>query len=472
MRAWVVLISLLFVGSFTFAQVRPGPTSYLTYGRAPLLQQQYQPPDGYVLPEVALYHPPSPPRRNVSTSDSYAFLVTMMLVLTWFTGIVRWLFGAIVQIQRPQFGIKKDYTNQPSVSILLPCYNEGEHVYETIVSLLKSNYPALDVIATDDCSRDDSWQWIQKAAAEFPNVRALRNPINMGKTRTILNACDYSQSEFVIIVDSDTIFGPDAIREMIACFADKTLGAVGAPAHVKNNNDNALTTFQTYLYYLGFRLAKVPECFWRTVGCLGGYALTMKRSILLEIKPDLEARHWFGIKIRDGEDRFITHQVLLHGYNTYMDMQADVWTIVPSDFKAYFLQQLRWRRSYTRDFTFTLRTLWRHVGKVHPSIMYTYVLSPIVTLIGLVQLATYGLSNPLNWVDPRKVIVFVGLSFFVVLMARRLHPHQGLNNPLKLLMFVTWWLVNNLFLTPLAFLTLDSGGWGNRDKTVLKGEKA
>jgi cellulose synthase/poly-beta-1,6-N-acetylglucosamine synthase-like glycosyltransferase len=84
-----------------------------------------------------------------------------------------------------------------------------------------------------------------------------------------------------MIVDSDTTIGPDCIRELAACLGDPRLGAVGAPAIVRNPNDNALTTFQVFIYYLGFQLYKQPECAVRQVGVIGGYAFMLRRAIML-----------------------------------------------------------------------------------------------------------------------------------------------------------------------------------------------
>ena len=55
----------------------------------------------------------------------------------------------------------------------MPCYNEGKTVYETIESISKSNYPndKFEVIAQDDCSVDDSYEWMLKAQRDFTNIR-------------------------------------------------------------------------------------------------------------------------------------------------------------------------------------------------------------------------------------------------------------------------------------------------------------
>lgn len=399
--------------------------------------------------------------------DQFLAICTAIALLV---GIVRYVIGGILRIAHPNVGVKKDYSFVPTVSVLLPCYNEGSHVYDTVVSINKSDYPKdkLEIIVTDDCSVDDSYQWILKAAAEFPNVSAFKNEKNEGKTITILNALARSKAEIVIIVDSDTLLHQRAIRELMACLADKRLGAVGGPASVRNPNDNALTAFQVYLYYLGFQLGKTIENMTRTVGVIGGYLFAIRRELFEEIRPDLEKRNWFGVKVKDGEDRFITHNILLRGHGTYMDMSATCWTTVPNTFNKYWGQQLRWRRTTIRDFFFTLRQIPVHGLKMSTMSLYVYVLTPIIIFVSIIHVALMFFMNPGDWIASDRLLIFLAYSFVAIWLVQIFHPDQAVKNPLKLLVWSTWWIVNNLLLAPLALFTLDFDGWGNRDKTVVQ----
>nr|WP_312075755.1 glycosyltransferase [Chryseobacterium sp.] len=53
----------------------------------------------------------------------------------------------------------------PTCTIIVPAYNEGELVYHTLKSISESNYPKekLEIMAIDDGSKDDTWEWIKKA---------------------------------------------------------------------------------------------------------------------------------------------------------------------------------------------------------------------------------------------------------------------------------------------------------------------
>lgn len=399
------------------------------------------------------------------------FFILFSAIVIMLNGMIRWFISGIIRITgSTEKGIRKNYANQPTVSILLPCYNEGKAVYNTIEALAASDYPEglMEIIATDDCSIDDSWDWILKAAQDFKTIKVtpVRNPHNMGKTKTILNALAASSREIVCIVDSDTIVAPRAIKELMACLADERLGGAGGPAAVSNPNDNSLTMFQVYLYYLSFHLGKAVESYFRTVGCVGGQLFAIRRLLFEDIRPQLEGRNWFGAHCIDGEDRFITHQILLRGYGTYIDVTAENVSAVPNTFKSYWGQQLRWRRSATRDFFFTMRRLPEHMKKIGPMGIYVYFLTPLVQFVAILDILFIAVGGLTGMAIMSRVMGFLGVTFLIFLLSFEVYKGDSrVKNPLGMVTWFSWYIVNNMLLVPLALFTLDSGSWGNRDQT-------
>ena len=257
-------------------------------------------------------------------------LLWLIMVLCLLISVAKYLMGIILRLSFPSAKVKKDYSHQPMVSVLMPCYNEGRTVYETIESISKSNYPVdrFEVIAQDDRSVDDSYEWILKAQRDFTNirVRAGRNEVNCGKARTVCNALQLSTADIIISIDSDCIFHPDAIRELTACFSESRIGSVGGRVGVRNPNDGIMTSIQAIVDYSAFQLYKIPENWTRSVCCISGCLFAIRRNSLLQIEPVIRALHWFGIPVTQGEDRFLAHQTLLRGYGTYINNDAVCWT--------------------------------------------------------------------------------------------------------------------------------------------------
>src|SRR5580704_10471481 len=393
-------------------------------------------------------------------------LVWLILILCLLISVIKYTFALILKWSVPGATVKKDYTYQPTVSVLMPCFNEGKTVYETIESISNSNYPndRFEVIAQDDCSVDDSYAWMLKAQRDFSNIRVRvgRNTANSGKARTVCNALQHSTAELMISIDSDCIFHPDAIRELASCFSEPKIGSVGGRVGVRNPNENAITAIQTFIYYAAFKVYKVPENWTRSVGCISGCLFAIRRELLLEIEPKIRSRHWFGIPVNQGEDRFLTHQTLLRGYGTYINNDALCWTTVPNTLSVLFKQQLRWRRSIVRDFFFTLRTLPQHVWKLHPNTVLTLVLTPLGAVVGFLVVVTMLTSDPLAWAGPVPLITALGIGAILTWVIKRYSAKEAVTHPLAFAAYVAWSLVSSLFLTPLALCTMDSADWGTR----------
>lgn len=403
-------------------------------------------------------------------------LLWLILVLCLLISVVKYVMGMILRLTSRGIKIQKDFSCEPTVSVLMPCYNEGKTVYETIESISKSNYPSdkFEVIAQDDCSVDDSYEWMLKAQRDFTNIRVRtgRNEANSGKARSVCNALQLSTAEIIISIDSDCIFDREAIRELTSCFAEPHIGSVGGRVGVRNPNDGVITTIQTIMYYFAFQLYKIPENWTRSVGCISGCLFAVRRELLLEMEPAIRSRHWFGVPVNQGEDRFLTHQTLLHGYGTYINNDALCWTTVPNTLSVLFKQQLRWRRSIVRDFFFTLRTLPQHVWKLHPNTILTLMLVPLGALVGLLVAITMLTSNPLAWAGPVPVLGALGIAAVLSWVIKKYSVKETLAHPLAFGAYVAWSVVSNLFLTPLALCTMDSADWGTRTKRQNESEAA
>src|ERR1700683_662983 len=395
-------------------------------------------------------------------------LVWLILFLCLLISVFKYTLALILKWSVPKATVEKDYTYQPTVSVLMPCFNEGKTVYETIESIGNSNYPneKFEVIAQDDCSVDDSYDWMLKAQRDFSNikVRVGRNTVNSGKARTVCNALQSSAADLIISIDSDCIFHPDAIQELAACFSEPKIGSVGGRVGVRNPNENAITAVQTFIYYAAFQLYKIPENWTRSVCCISGCLFAIRRELLLEIEPAIRGRNWFGIPVNQGEDRFLTHQTLLRGYGTYINNDALCWTTVPSTLSVLFKQQLRWRRSIVRDFFFTLKTLPQHVWRLHPNTVLTLVLTPVGALVGFLVVVTALTSDPRAWAGPLPLISALAIGAVLTWVIKKYSAKEAVTHPLAFGAYVAWSLVSSLFLTPLALCTMDSADWGTRTK--------
>ncbi|MBL8620203.1 MAG: glycosyltransferase [Myxococcales bacterium] len=389
----------------------------------------------------------------MSTFPLYLFIFIVFLN--------RYVFGLYLTLVR---GRKFDETiagYEPTITVVVPLFNEGRSIYDTIISLVRLEYPAdkLAITVVDDCSTDDSYEWACKAASEHANVRVLRNPHNMGKRKGINHAVREATSEIIVSVDSDVIVYPTALRELVARFTGPEVAAVGGRVHVSNPNANWLSKLQTIKYYYGQEHLKNLERALRSVMCLSGCLTAYRRHVLIELEPILEDRNIAGIPIKYGEDRFLTRQIIKRGYRTVMTMDAMCFTKAPTDLRGYFNQQLRWKRSNIVDFACGLGHAW----KLHPLVSVHYLSMLLLLLVYPFVIAAHVLAGQFFGLVQFHVglIALFGMIYYLSPSTRRLPPWLRVH-PIAFLPMAVLMPVAYLLLTPLGLFTLDTASWETR----------
>jgi cellulose synthase/poly-beta-1,6-N-acetylglucosamine synthase-like glycosyltransferase len=358
----------------------------------------------------------------------------------------------------------------PTVTVVVPLFNEGAGIAETLRGVLTSDYPTdkLDVICVDDCSSDDSYVHASKVAAgSHGRLVVVRNHTNTGKRRSIIHAVRQSASEIIVSVDSDVAIDPPAIRQLVRRFTSAKIAAVGGWVDVRNKHDNWLTRMQTVKYWYAYFAMRNIEWAFQRVLCLSGCLTAYRRSVLLELEPVLELRALLGVPIKYGEDRFLTRQIVKAGYRTTITLDARCCTYVPKTLPAYFSQQLRWRRSNVIDYAGGFSHIWR----LHPLIAINYF-AMFVVLVGYPIAVFRALAS--HRFLPALTAHLVVLALFGLYYRWRVRawpPGQRVGAlaflPQALVMPVTYAL-----LTPLALFTLDSASWETRGHDVLVRESA
>jgi N-acetylglucosaminyltransferase len=372
----------------------------------------------------------------------------------------RYVAGLILRLaRRKQWDETRD-DFEPTVTAVIPMFNEGTAIKETLQSILDSDYPAskLRVICVDDCSTDDSFEQANEIArASNGRLTILRNRTNLGKRRSINRAVRTTDSEIIVSVDSDVVVDTQAIRQLTRRFTDERIAAVGGWVDVRNKQDNWLTRMQVVKYWYGYFFLKNLEWGFRRVMCLSGCLTAYRRRVLVELEPVLEKREILGVPIKYGEDRFLTRQIVKAGYLTTMTLEARCRTFVPNTLASYFSQQLRWRRSNIVDYAGGFSHVWRLNPILAIHFFSLFALLMIYPIAVVRALAAHKFFPAL--VLHLSAVVFFGLLYRW--RARKLPKEERVGAlafaPLSFLMPITYAL-----LTPLALFTLDTSSWETR----------
>lgn len=115
---------------------------------------------------------------------------------------------------------------EPTVSIVISLYNEEDVIAAKIENLFKLDYPAekLEIIIGSDGSTDRTHDIIRQFADA--RIKLYINPLRQGKMATINGLIPKAANEIILFTDARQSFETDAIRQLVANFADPKIGCV------------------------------------------------------------------------------------------------------------------------------------------------------------------------------------------------------------------------------------------------------
>jgi cellulose synthase/poly-beta-1,6-N-acetylglucosamine synthase-like glycosyltransferase len=115
---------------------------------------------------------------------------------------------------------------EPSITLLIPAYNEAEHIEGKIRDSLALDYPAgkMEILVACDGSRDATPQ-IAHSLADGVRVRVLSFPENRGKISTLNDGVREARGEIIVFTDATALLYPDSVRWLMTNFADPKVGA-------------------------------------------------------------------------------------------------------------------------------------------------------------------------------------------------------------------------------------------------------
>jgi glycosyltransferase involved in cell wall biosynthesis len=135
---------------------------------------------------------------------------------------------------------------KPSVSLVIPMYNEElniEHAIAACVEALTKYTDDYEIIIVDDASTDESPKLVARAAAENPRLRVLRNPTNRKLGGSLKNGFAAATKDLVFYMDADLPFDPDVLGRAI-----RALEVTGADVVAGYRLDRTIEGFRRTVY--------------------------------------------------------------------------------------------------------------------------------------------------------------------------------------------------------------------------------
>lgn len=241
----------------------------------------------------------------------------------------------------------------PTCTVIVPAYNEGKLVYETLLSIANSNYPKdkMQLISIDDGSKDDTWDWIKKAHEELGDfVTIYKQPENKGKRAALYKGFNLATGEVLITIDSDSIVTEDTIRNLVSPFvADENCGAVAGNVAVLNNEEEIIPKMLNVSFAFSFEFIRSAQSNLGSVLCTPGALAAYRKTAVMNCLEEWINQSFLGVKSDIGEDRAMTNMILKQGYKVFFQKNAKVYTNVPESYNSLRKMFTRWERSNVRE---------------------------------------------------------------------------------------------------------------------------
>lgn len=112
-------------------------------------------------------------------------------------------------------------TNRPLVTFALFAYNQEKYIGEAIKGALSQTYTPLEIIISDDCSSDNTWEVVKREVANYTGPHRLvlnKNKINLGIGAHVNYVTRLAQGELIVAAAGDDISLPERVERIFHAY--------------------------------------------------------------------------------------------------------------------------------------------------------------------------------------------------------------------------------------------------------------
>jgi len=92
------------------------------------------------------------------------------------------------------------------LSLVIPCYNEQDNL-RPLIKAIRDSVDSLnlsyEIVITDDCSKDRSWDILKELAAADPRIRLQRFAVNSGESAASWAGLKAARGQYLVTLDAD-----------------------------------------------------------------------------------------------------------------------------------------------------------------------------------------------------------------------------------------------------------------------------
>lgn len=328
---------------------------------------------------------PDPGTSPVEFFSAYAFYYPLFMAYLWMTGAVFYYFRYERPPKRhrdlPHSGLETPpaLDDYPLVTIVVPCFNEGRDIEDTVAYLLASTYPNFDILLVDDGSSDETRDTLDRLAAKHAAVRVIVCASNQGKAVALTTAALMTPAQYLCCIDADAMLDPEALSWLMAHFTNPRVGAVTGNPRVRNRS-TLLGRLQVGEFSSVVGLIKRAQRTYGRIFTVSGVVVCCRKAALHDVG------YWSSTMLTEDVD--LTWKMQIRHWDVRFEPKAQCWILAPETLRGLWTQRLRWAtggiqvivKNWRIEHIWKARRMWPVLLECLMSVLWAYSMLVIATL--------------------------------------------------------------------------------------------
>jgi biofilm PGA synthesis N-glycosyltransferase PgaC len=333
------------------------------------------------------------------------FWCAVSFILYTYVGypIIITLLSRLVTV--PQYSLRE----LPSVSLLIPAYNEEDVIGRKIQNSLNLDYPKdkLQILVAADGSNDRTPDLVRSYEKDGIELNYLPN--RSGKMAAINRAVPECAGEIIVFSDANNFYTSDAIFHLIRPFADPKVGATSGSKRIIEDERDLSSAEGLYWKYESI-IKKKETLLGSTIAAVGEI-LAIRKNLFISAPTNI---------IND--DRYLVLSMLKRGYNVVYVPEAESYEYVSKSAKDEIIRRKRINAGGFQAIFLSKKLLpfnrpfevWKIISHKYfrAFVPFAFILAFISNLILVIfpvnypKFSFFQLSNPYNWIFLGIQIIF------------------------------------------------------------------
>lgn len=341
----------------------------------------------------------------------FIFLYPLFMSALWISGGLyfwlhwerHWPWSVNADVAAPKL------PGEPLISILIPCFNEGEHAVETIGAALAQRYQNIEVIAINDGSADNTGEVLDRLAADEPRLRVLHLAKNQGKAVALRMGALAARSEYLVCIDGDALLDQDAASYLVEPLINNPrVGAVTGNPRIRTRSTLVGRT-QVGEFSSIIGLIKRTQRVYGRVFTVSGVIAAFRRSALDRIG------YWSPDMIT--EDIDVSWKLQLDHWSIFYEPRALCWILMPETMRGLWKQRLRWAQGGAEVLLKNIRTIWVWRYRYMWPLLAEFTLSAIWSFTFAISILLWALGHVVELPPNLQVARLVPPAFTGLVLA-------------------------------------------------------